>query len=74
MAILKKEKLVSPGQEGLNAVEFFNACILSGMKNKAVKIPVNRNEYNSLMKRLIKTSKVKKNVRVQRVTDPKHAR
>ncbi|MBN1445808.1 MAG: Gfo/Idh/MocA family oxidoreductase [Candidatus Omnitrophica bacterium] len=74
MAIHKKEKLISPGQEGLNAVEFFNACILSGAKNKPVKIPVNRSEYNSLMKGLIKTSKVKKNVRVQRVTDPKHAK
>jgi len=74
MAIHKKEKLISPGQEGLNAVEFFNACILSGMKNKAVKIPVNRNEYNSLMKNLVKNSKAKKNVKVQRVTDPKHAR
>ncbi len=73
MAILKKEKLISPGQEGLNAVEFFNACILSGMKNKAVKVPVNRNEYNSLMKKLIKTSKVKKTVKAQRVTDPKFA-
>jgi hypothetical protein len=44
------------------------------MKNKAVKIPVNRNEYNSLMKNLVKNSKAKKNVKVQRVTDPKHVK
>ena len=73
-AILKKEKLIAPGHEGINAVEFFNACILSGRKNKPVKIPVNRSEYSSLMKSLVKASKIKKTARVQRVTDPKFAK
>lgn len=71
-AILKGEKLVSPGAEGLSSVEFLNACILSGKKNKAVKIPVSRTEYNTLMKKLIRTSKIKRAVKVQRVTDPAH--
>jgi predicted dehydrogenase len=73
-AILKGEKLISPGAEGLDSVEFLNACILSSKKNKVVKIPVNRKEYNGLMKSLVKTSKVKKAVKVQRVTDPKFAK
>lgn len=73
-AITMGEKLVSPGAEGLNSVEFLNACILSSRKNKPVKIPVNRKEYDGLMSGLVKTSKVKKAVKVQRVTDPKFAK
>jgi predicted dehydrogenase len=73
-AIMKGEKLISPGAEGLNSVEFLNACILSSMKKKPVKVPVNRKEYNILMKRLVNASKVKKAVKVQRVTDPKFAK
>jgi len=73
-AITRGEKLLSPGAEGLNSVEFLNACILSSKKNKPVKIPVNRKEYNALIKNLIKTSKVKKTTRIQRVTDPKFAK
>jgi len=68
--ILYGEKLIAPGKEGLNSVEFINACILSGKKNKVVDIPVNRKEYDELIEELKKTSKPKKVVKVQRVTDP----
>jgi len=68
--ILYGEKLIAPGKEGLNSVEFINACILSGKKNKVVDIPVDRKEYDELMEELKKTSKPKKVVRVQRITDP----
>ncbi len=73
-AIRKGEKLVSPGIEGLASVEFLNACILSSKKNKAVKVPVNRKEYDTMIGKLVKTSKVKKAVKVQRVTDPAHVK
>ncbi len=73
-AISKGEKLVSPGVEGLDSVEFLNACILSSKKKKTVKIPVNRKEYDTMMKGLVKTSKIKKAVKVKRETDPAHAK
>ncbi len=69
-AILKGEKLYAPGEEGINAVEFFNACIFSSHVKKPVKIPVPRKKYDELMEQLKKTSKKKKDVKVQRVTDP----
>jgi len=56
------------------SVEFINACILSAKTNKPVKLPVNRKLYDTLMKKLIAKSKVKKAVKVQRVTDPKFAK
>jgi predicted dehydrogenase len=70
-AILKGEKRHTPGEIGLNAVEFFNACIMSSHLKKPVSIPVPRKEYDQLMEQLKKTSKEKTDVKVQRVTDPK---
>lgn len=70
-AISGKEKLFADGKDGLNAVEFINASILSGQKKKPVDIPVNRKEYDGLIEKLKKTSKPKKHVRIQRVADPK---
>lgn len=69
--ILNGEKLIAPGKEGLNSVEFINACILSGKKNKVVDVPVDRKEYDELMEELKKISKPKKVVKVIRETDPK---
>lgn len=69
-AILNGEPLLAPGEEGLYSVEFCNACILSGKKQKPVKIPVDREEYTNLIEELKKTSKPKTNVKVQRATDP----
>ncbi len=73
-AILYGEELIVKGEEGLRSVEFINACILSGKKGKVVEIPVDRNEYDDLMEELKKTSKPKKVVKVQRVTDPNIAK
>jgi len=70
-AILKGEKLYAAGEDGINSVEFFNACILSSHTKKPVRIPVPRKRYDELMERLKKTSKKKTGVKVQRVTDPK---
>ena len=69
--ILGREKLIAPGAEGIWSVEFINALILSGKKNKPVDIPVNRKEYDKLLAGLKKKSKAKKVKKVERVTDPK---
>ncbi|MCK4244820.1 MAG: Gfo/Idh/MocA family oxidoreductase [Candidatus Omnitrophica bacterium] len=69
--ILRGEKLLSPGEDGIKSVEFINALILSGKKNKPVDIPVDREEYEELLEGLKKSSKEKKVVKVQRVTDPR---
>ena len=68
--ILKGEKLLAPGEDGIKSVEFINAIILSGKKNKPVDIPVNREEYEEFLQTLKKSSIQKKNVKIQRVTDP----
>lgn len=73
-AILFGEEVLTPGVEGINSVEFINAVIMSGKKKKPVKIPVDRGEYDSLMDKLKKTSKKKKGVKTQRVTDPGHVK
>ncbi|MCX7917812.1 MAG: Gfo/Idh/MocA family oxidoreductase [bacterium] len=69
-AILFGENLIVKGEEGLNSVEFINACILSGKKNKLVELPVNRKEYDDLMEELKRSSKPKKIIKEERITDP----
>ncbi len=69
-SILHNEELISPGEDGLWTVEFMNALILSGKKDKSVDIPVDREEYEELLERLKKSSKEKKIKEVKRVTDP----
>ncbi len=71
-SILSKEELIAPGEEGIRTVEFFNALILSGKKNKPVDISVNREEYEELLESLKKTSQEKKVRKMRRVTDPHH--
>ncbi len=56
-AIMGKERLIAPGEQGLWSVEFINALILSGKTGKPVDIPVNRAKYNKLIKTLKDTSK-----------------
>jgi predicted dehydrogenase len=70
-AILNDEPLISPGEEGLRAVEMINSIILSGKRGKPVTLPVDRAEYDTLIEELKKTSRVKSRVSEQRVTDPK---
>ncbi|MFN4226883.1 MAG: Gfo/Idh/MocA family protein [Candidatus Ratteibacteria bacterium] len=73
-AVLYGEDLIVKGEEGLNSVEFINACILSGKKEKFVEIPVDRKEYDQLMEELKKSSKPKKVVKEERITDPSFAK
>ncbi len=53
-SILNGEKLIAPGQEGIYSVELINAIILSSKKGKKVDLPLDRNEYDKLLKKLIK--------------------
>ncbi|MCM8764881.1 MAG: Gfo/Idh/MocA family oxidoreductase, partial [Candidatus Omnitrophica bacterium] len=69
-AIIKGEKLVAPGVEGINSVEFINAILLSGFKRKPVETPVNRKEYDRFIQEMIRKSKEKTTVRIQIETDP----
>ncbi len=72
-AILYNEPLISPGEEGLNAVELIDAVILSSHIGRPVDIPVDRAAYDKLIAELQRTSRAKESVREQRVTDPKVA-
>ncbi len=69
-AIRHEEPLIASGEEGLWSVEFINALILSGHKKKSVDIPVNRVEYQRLLTRFQQSSRPKKMVVEQRVSDP----
>ena len=71
-AILDGQEVVSPGEEGIHSVEFCNACILSGKKKKPVDLPIDRKEYTDLIEELKRNSQPKKNVRIQRATDPQY--
>jgi predicted dehydrogenase len=68
-AILYGEPLVTPGAEGLWSLELANAMILSSYRKKAVRVPVNRNEYDELIEELKRKSRSKKGVVDRRVTD-----
>lgn len=72
-AVLFDEPLLSPGADGLNAVELINGIILSGQTGKTVSVPVDRAEYDALIARLQASSRMKTGVAEQRVTDPKFA-
>jgi len=69
-AILAGEELLAPGEEGLASMELINAIILSGKRGRPVDIPVDRQQYDRLIKKLKAASKEKAKLRVQRVTDP----
>lgn len=71
-AILYGEPLLTPGEEGLNALELINGIILSGKTGKKVTLPVDRAEYDTLIESLKATSRLKTSVAERRETDPQH--
>lgn len=71
--ILFREPLRVAADTGLASLELANAITLSSFERRWVKLPLNRRRYDALLARLRRTSRfVKKNVHVQRVTDPHH--
>ncbi len=71
-AILNDAPLVAPGEQGINSMELINGILLSGHREKAVSVPVDRADYDALIEELQTTSKGKTRLREQRVTDPAH--
>lgn len=71
-AILYGEPLLTPGEEGLNALELINGIILSGKTGRRVDLPVDRAEYDTLIESLKATSRLKTSVSERRETDPQH--
>jgi predicted dehydrogenase len=71
-SILFKEELIAPGEEGLWSVEFINALILSGKRDKPVDIPIDRGEYEELLDGLKKISRKRRVKKMERITDPHH--
>lgn len=69
-SILFGESLISPGEDGLNAVELINGLILAGKTGRTVSVPVDRAEYDRLITELKAASREKAAVKEQRVTDP----
>lgn len=70
--ILFGAPLVTPGESGLGSLELANAITLSSHTGGWVKLPISRVQYAALLEKLRRSSKgEKKNVREQRVTDPR---
>jgi len=59
-AILDGKELIAPAQEGIKGLEFGNAMLLSGLKGKQVDIPMDPDEYEALLQKLIAESKNEK--------------
>ena len=59
-AILTGKKLMAPAEEGIKSVMMANAMIYSTLKDKTVELPLDGAEYEKLLKKLVKGSKVKK--------------
>jgi len=71
--LLESEPLVTSGESGLGSLELANAITLSSHEGKWVKVPIDRKRYDRLLFRLRRESTfVKKNVREERKTDPRH--
>ena len=51
--LIGKENLYVAGNQGINSVELINAMILSGLNNKEVELPLNEEDYENKLKKLI---------------------
>lgn len=61
-AILKGEKLVAPAAEGTNSVELANAMLLSSHEGQTITLPMNAEQYETLLKKRIASSTFVKEV------------
>ncbi len=69
-AILYGEELLSPGRDGLMAVELIDGLIMAGHTGEPVTLPVDRAKYDAVISELQANSQAKAEVNAQRVTDP----
>lgn len=73
--ILYGEPLLSPGVDGIKALELANAIWLSAYLKKPVKLPISRQAYDNFLAKKRRTSTfVKTTAGVQRTTDPNIAK
>ena len=49
---LPNSEQAAPGNEGIHAVEWANAMLISSLKQKAVQLPVDRREYDEMLAQL----------------------
>jgi predicted dehydrogenase len=67
-AVLKGEKLWTPAEEGINAVELATSMLYSSFNDCTVELPLDAVKYDKMLKKLIKSSKfVKAPVKEQHV-------
>jgi len=59
-AILDGAPLVSPAEEGIKSVELANSMLYSSMKDTTVELPLNRADYENMLKGLIAISRYPK--------------
>jgi predicted dehydrogenase len=70
-AVLRGERLISPGPEAIRSLELANAILLSGHTGQPVSLPVDRAAYDAFIAEKRASSK-DKDVEDQRVTDPNY--
>jgi predicted dehydrogenase len=56
-AILGREELIAPGEEGINSLMLANAMVYSGYTGKTVNLPLDAKEYDHLLAEFIARSK-----------------
>ena len=72
--ILFGEKLIAPGEDGLQSLELANAVWLSADRKAPVRLPLSRKGYDEFLARKRRASKLQKKGGTRRVTDPQHQR
>lgn len=68
-AIIKGDPLIAPAEEGIYSVEIANAMIFSGIKRKTVELPLDSDKYERFLKKLIRESRPKKEIKEKIVSD-----
>ncbi|MHC4871752.1 MAG: Gfo/Idh/MocA family protein, partial [Planctomycetota bacterium] len=68
-AILTGEKLLAPGQEGVNSLQLSNAMMLSSWTNSWVDLPVDEDKFHTLLKEKIASSTYEKPEVERKVAD-----
>ncbi len=61
-AILKGTPLIAAAEEGIRSVELANAMVLSSKTGKKINLPINGRTYETMLKKLIASSTIKKKV------------
>ena len=61
-AILDREPLIAPGEEGLHSVEFANVMLFSSLLGQTVELPMDSAAYEKKLNQLITESKLEKKV------------